>query len=242
MLKSPMPLCFYSIAFIVATPTAANPGHASHESSPNVLYTGTAAAHTHKDKPVFTLTDRKGIRFVNAYIRNNDECLTIVKRRSEIPFAVIDSVLDRYRLPRELKYLAVVESELKSTAVSRVGAKGTWQLMPGTAHELGLAVNRKSDERKDLVKSTTAAAKYLRDLHHEFGDWLLVLAAYNGGPAPVHRAIHKAHSRNFWVLQQYLPAESRMHVKKFIATACYFESKESAKSLLVSNELIGVDE
>jgi membrane-bound lytic murein transglycosylase D len=74
--------------------------------------------------------------------------------------------------------------------------------------------------------STRAAAKYLRDLHREFGDWLLVLAAYNGGPAPVYRAIHKAHSRNFWVLERYLPAESRLHVKKFIATAYYFENAD----------------
>jgi len=68
-----------------------------------------------------------------------------------------------------------------------VGAKGTWQLMRGTAHELGLKVNRQTDERKDLAKSTKAAARYLRDLHREFNDWLLVLAAYNGGPVPVHR-------------------------------------------------------
>src|ERR1700735_5574850 len=98
--------------------------------------------------------------------------------------------------------------------------------MPSTAHELGLKVSYRSDERTNYYKSTRAAAEYLRDLHREFGDWLLVLAAYNGGPAPVHRAIHKAHSRNFWVLERYLPAESRMHVKKFIATAYYFENAD----------------
>jgi len=128
----------------------------------------------------------------------------------------------------ELKYLAVIESELKPSALSRVGARGPWQLMPGTAHELGLKVSRRSDDRTNYYKSTVAAAKYLRDLHREFGDWLLVLAAYNGGPLPVCRAIHKAHSRSFWALQKYLPAESRGHVKKFIATAYYFEGAEKA--------------
>jgi len=227
MLKSPMPVCFYSIALIVATPTAANPErHSSEESAATVHYNSAAYSHSHKMK--FTPPDMKGLKFVNSYIRHNDECLMDVRERSEEPFSVIDSVLMQFRLPLELKYLAVIESELKPTAVSRVGAKGTWQLMRGTAHELGLTVNRQTDERKDLVKSTRAAAEYLRDLHHEFKDWLLVLAAYNGGPAPVIRAMHKAHSRNFWVLQQYLPAESRMHVKKFIATVYYFEKQAPA--------------
>jgi membrane-bound lytic murein transglycosylase D len=225
MLK-PMPVCFYSIALIVATPTAANPDHRTAESAKTVHYNSGYPP----PKMAFTPPDKKGLKFVNNYIRHNDDCLTVVRERSEEPFSVIDSVLTRYRLPLELKYLAVIESELKPTAVSRVGAKGTWQLMRGTAHQLGLKVNRQTDERKDLAKSTKAAAKYLRDLHHEFKDWLLVLAAYNGGPAPVIRAMHRAHSRNFWALQQYLPAESRMHVKKFIATVYYFEKQEKLEA------------
>lgn len=172
----------------------------------------------------------KGMKFVSTYIRNNDDCLTSVKQRSEGPFAIIDSVLDRYGLPQQLRYLAVIESELKPTAVSRVGAKGPWQLMRSTAHVLGLKVNKRSDERTNYYKSTRAAAKYLRDLHRQFGDWLLVLAAYNGGPRPVCHAIRQSHSRNFWVLQRYLPVESRQHVKKFIATAYYFESMAKSDS------------
>jgi len=227
MLKSPMPVCF--IALIVATPTAANPErHSPEEPAKTVHYNSTGFSHS--QKMAFTPPDKRGLKFVNSYLRHNDDCLTDVRERSEEPFSVIDSVLLRYHLPLELKYLAVIESELKSTAVSRVGAKGTWQLMRGTAHELGLKVNRQTDERKDLAKSTRAAAAYLRDLHHEFKDWLLVLAAYNGGPVPVIRAMHKAHSRNFWALQQYLPAESRMHVKKFIATAYYFEKQDRLRA------------
>lgn len=177
-----------------------------------------------------SLPDKQGMKFVNHYIRNNDECLLVVKKRSEGPFSIIDSVLNHYGLPLELKYLAVIESELKPSALSRVGARGPWQLMPGTAHELGLKVNHRSDERTNYYKSTRAAAKYLRDLHREFGDWLLVLAAYNGGPVPVYKAIHKAHSKNFWTLQRYLPAESREHVKRFIATAYYFEGADSVNA------------
>jgi membrane-bound lytic murein transglycosylase D len=212
---------FCSIACFIGAPSAANPG------PPSKAYH--AHPTTYKRHHVsMSLPDKKekGMKFVPVYIKNNDECLLTVKRRSEGPFMIIDSVLNHYGLPLELKYLAVIESELKSSAVSRVGAKGPWQLMPTTAHELGLTVSHNSDDRTNYYKSTRAAAKYLRDLHREFGDWLLVLAAYNGGPVPVYRAIHKAHSRNFWVLEKYLPAESRLHVKKFIATAYYFENAD----------------
>jgi hypothetical protein len=143
--------------------------------------------------------------------------------RSKRPFTIIDSILEHYGVPAELRYLAVIESELKSTAVSRVGARGPWQLMAATARDLGLKVNGRRDERTNYYKSTRAAALYLRDLHNEFKDWLLVLAAYNAGPVPVYRAIHRSHSRNFWALERYLPAESRQHVKRFIATAWYFD-------------------
>lgn len=208
---------------MIGLPSAANPGKSASEPARHMLYTGAKANNSTVSNSDST---HLSMKFVNSYIRNNDECLVNVKERSEGPFAIIDSVLHHYGLPLELKYLAVIESELKPTALSRVGAKGPWQLMPGTAHVLGLKVNRRHDDRINYYKSTGAAAKYLRDLHNEFGDWLLVLAAYNGGPRPVYRAIHKSHSRNFWTLQNYLPAESRQHVKKFIATAYYFEGSE----------------
>jgi len=234
MLKSQVPFFVCSLAFIVATPQAANSGRAKVLPVRNVFIVPantsiakSPAAPSKKSKFSMPAPDQQQMKFVRAYIKNNDDDLLIVKHRSEGPFAIIDSVLGHYGLPLELKYLAVIESELKPTALSRVGAKGPWQLMPGTAHELGLKVNRRADERINYYKSTRAAAKYLKDLHREFKDWLLVLAAYNGGPRPVYRAIRKSHSRNFWVLQRYLPAESRQHVKRFIATAYYFERADS---------------
>jgi hypothetical protein len=161
-------------------------------------------------------------KFVDSYIKENDDELAEVRERSSQPFMIIDSVMDHYDLPEELRYLAVIESELRASAVSRVGAKGPWQLMAGTARDLGLRVSRRSDERTNYLKSTVAAALYLRDLHREFKDWLLVLAAYNAGPVPVYRAIRLAGSRNFWALERYLPGETRQHIRRFIATAYYF--------------------
>ena len=169
--------------------------------------------------------------FVNNYIRENKEVLQAVQQRSRLPFKMMDAIFTRYGLPREIKYLAVIESELKPTALSAVGARGPWQLMPETAQLLGLTINTDQDDRIQYYKSTVAAAKYLKDLYSEFGDWLLVVAAYNGGASQVYRAIHKAGSRSFWDLQYFLPAESRLHVKKFIATHYYFEGQGSVATL-----------
>lgn len=175
--------------------------------------------------------NKQAALFTKDYIRRNDELFVLITKRGEKHFPMMDSIFNRYNLPVELKYLAVVESELKPTATSGVGAKGPWQLMPETAKFLGLKVTARYDERTNFRKSTRAAALYLRDLHREYGDWLLVLAAYNCGPGPVNAAIKKSGSRNFWKLQQYLPAESRGHVKKFIATHYYFEGQGGVTTL-----------
>jgi membrane-bound lytic murein transglycosylase D len=175
--------------------------------------------------------NKNAVKFVHNYILKNNEELVKIKQRSQSPFKTMDVVFSKYGLPLQLKYLAVIESELKTTAVSRVGATGPWQLMPATAKILGLKITARYDERKQYAKSTKAAALYLRDLYTEFGDWLLVMAAYNCGPGPVYTAIHKSGSHNFWKLQAYLPGESREHVKKFIATQYYFEGQGSATTL-----------
>ncbi|MFT4024100.1 MAG: lytic transglycosylase domain-containing protein [Flavihumibacter sp.] len=165
--------------------------------------------------------------FITSYLQSNAETLSAIRKKNKAAFRAMDKVLRRYKLPTELKYLAVVESEMNANALSKVGAAGTWQLMPETARELGLTVSDSIDQRLNVHLSTKAAALYLRDLYNQFDNWLLALAAYNCGPGPVYKAIRKSGSRDFWALQQYLPAESRGHVKKYIATHQYFEGKES---------------
>ncbi len=197
----------------------------------DVLPGDTTACAIPAENTVKVRLNKNAVAFVQSYIRKNNEDLVKIKERSGSPFKTMDVVFKKYGLPVQLKYLAVIESELKATAVSRVGATGPWQLMPVTAKLLGLKVGARNDERKQYVKSTNAAALYLRDLYAQFGDWLLVMAAYNCGPGPVYTAIHKSGSHNFWNLQAYLPGESREHVKKFIATHYYFEGQGSVTTL-----------
>lgn len=160
----------------------------------------------------------KAVSFVQDYIEDEADRLTRMKDWAKPFFDRIDKIFSGKNLPVELKYLAVVESDLRASATSRVGAAGPWQFMGETARDLGLKVNRKVDERRDFNKSTHAAARYLNYLYKTYSDWLLVIAAYNCGPGVVNTAMRKSKSANFWDLQYYLPAESRNHVKKFIAT------------------------
>ena len=156
--------------------------------------------------------------YMQGYLRSHSKSLLKMKTWATPYFGFIDNVFSQYGLPRELKYLAVIESHLSTGATSWVGAAGPWQFMPYTAREYGLLVNGVYDERRDYLKSTHAAARYLLSLYKQTHDWLLVIAAYNGGPGRVFSAIKRSGSRNFWALQYYLPEESRNHVKKFIAT------------------------
>ncbi len=178
-----------------------------------------------------------GIKFVANYLQVNNEMLHKIKNRSNSYFKIIDYIFQQQGLPVELKYLAVIESKLNAKAVSHAGAVGPWQFMPTTAKELGLRITDKYDERTHYYKSTKAAAKYLKYLHQLFGDWLLVIAAYNGGPGTVYKAIRNSGSRNFWVLQHHLPAETRGHVKRFIG-AHYFFEKEGGLTTLTKAETL----
>lgn len=162
--------------------------------------------------------------YMQDYLQAHGKYLQQMKATSLPYFNLIDGILTQYGLPKELKYLAVIESDLKSNALSIAGARGPWQFMSYTAKDYGLQVNQSVDDRTDYYKSTNAAAKYLLSLYKDFKDWLLVIAAYNGGPGRVYNAIKKSGSRNFWSLQYYLPEESRDHVKKFIATHYIMET------------------
>jgi len=161
--------------------------------------------------------------FVRTYLSAHTRTLSTVKARSAKRFKQMDAVLSKYQIPRELKYLAVIESACNNQAVSCAGAVGPWQLMEGTARDLGLTVNEQRDDRTDWNRSTNAAAKYLRSLYGQLNDWLLVVAAYNSGPVPVQRAIQKTGSRSFWDIKKHLPRETQGHVMAFIATASIFE-------------------
>jgi membrane-bound lytic murein transglycosylase D len=169
--------------------------------------------------------------FVRKYLELHNKTLGNVQNNSTQPFSVIDNILEQKNLPKELKYLAVIESALNHNAVSRAGAVGPWQLMATTAKMMGLSVSRKQDDRRDLIKSTAAATKYLEMLYSQLNDWLLVIAAYNSGPIPVQRAIERTGSHNFWDIKQYLPRETQGHVLAFIATASIFENLNKFISL-----------
>jgi membrane-bound lytic murein transglycosylase D len=170
-------------------------------------------------------------KFTADYLKENGAMLEDIKLKNSSGFNIIERILEKQGIPGELKYLAVVESKLKNSATSGAGAAGIWQLMPVTAGTLGLKVNGKTDERRNIYKSTAAAAKYLNELYRQFDDWLLVTAAYNCGAGNVNKAIKKSGSREFWKLQNFLPAETRKHVKKFIATHFYYEEKGSLVTL-----------
>lgn len=137
-------------------------------------------------------------------------------------FPLFESKLSQYGVPLELKYLAVVESALNPRAGSWVGAKGLWQFMPATGQQMGLRQNQYVNNFYDPVANTDAAARYLRDLYKEFGDWNLAISAYNCGSGNVRKAIRKAGSKSYWKVRPYLPAETRAYVPSFIAVNYLF--------------------
>ena len=162
--------------------------------------------------------------FTEMYMRQHSKYLLDMKTWGAPYFNIIENILTQYGLPKELKYIAVIESNLQTGAVSNKGAGGPWQFMPGTARQFNLVINNYTDERTDYFKSTNAAAKYLLLLYRQLKDWLLVMAAYNGGAERVLNAERMSGSTNFWNLQQYLPEESRTYVKRFIATHYIMEN------------------
>lgn len=165
------------------------------------------------------------VSYTRSYMENFQERLARMNTplRGGHSFPIIDKVMDKYKMPRELKYLAVIESALNPGAVSPVGAVGPWQFMAATARNMGLTVSRHHDDRKDWYKSTNAACKYLNYLYDEFDDWLLVIAAYNSGPRPVMNAIARTGKSDFWSIKKYLPKETQNHVMAFVATATIME-------------------
>jgi membrane-bound lytic murein transglycosylase D len=162
----------------------------------------------------------------NASVRSFIDLYTVRKRRqveymlgmSEYYFPIFEQVLGANNLPYELKYLSIIESALNTTAVSRMGAAGLWQLMIATGRMYGLEINSLVDERLSPIKATNAAAHFLKDLYSIYGDWNLVIASYNCGPGNVNKAIRRSGGkRDFWTIYPYLPKETRNYVPVFIA-------------------------
>ncbi|MDD2284368.1 MAG: transglycosylase SLT domain-containing protein [Paludibacter sp.] len=156
--------------------------------------------------------------FVDLYTVKRKNQLSYLQGLGEYYFRLFEQILDKNKLPLELKYLPVIESALNPTAISRAGAAGLWQFMTSTGRMYGLEINSLVDERMDPYKSTHAAAKYLKDLYDIYGDWHLVIAAYNCGPGNVNKAVRRAGGKqDYWTIYPFLPAETRGYVPIFIA-------------------------
>ena len=155
---------------------------------------------------------------IRLYLRIMSRRLSLTLMQGEKYFPLFGEALERYGVPDEVKYLAIVESALNPEATSRVGASGLWQFMYNTGKLYDLEVNSVIDERRDPVKSSYAAARFLRDLHEVFGDWTLAIAAYNCGPGNVNKAIARSGGkRDFWEIYYYLPRETRGYIPSLIA-------------------------
>ena len=157
-------------------------------------------------------------KFIDRYSGRLRHSVSYMLGASNFYMLIFEEALETYGLPLELKYLPVIESALNPTAVSRVGATGLWQFMLATGKRYGLEVNTLVDERRDPIKASYAAANYLSDLYKVFGDWNLVIAAYNCGPDQINKAIHRSKgSKDYWQIYPYLPKETRGYVPAFIA-------------------------
>ncbi len=165
--------------------------------------------------------------YINLYANRRRDLTERVMGLAELYFPLFEEQLDKYNLPLELKYLAVIESALNPVARSRVGATGLWQFMYGTGKMYGLQVNSLVDDRSDIYKSTVAACEHFVDLYKIYNDWNLVLCAYNAGPGNVNRAIRRAGGvRDFWAIRHFLPRETQNYVPAFMAVTYVMEHAE----------------
>ena len=165
----------------------------------------------------------------NKIIMNHIQVYTVRQREKfsavlglmDYYFPMIENIFDSYGLPAEFKYLAIIESALNPNAVNRYsGATGLWQFMYSTGRSYGLTINSVVDERKDPVKSTHAAARYIRDLYNIYNDWVLVIAAYNCGPGNVNKAIKRSgNKKDYWDIYYRLPRETRGYIPQYVAAA-----------------------
>lgn len=154
---------------------------------------------------------------INRYVDTAPGTMSRILGLSQLYFPLIENELMAADMPIELRALPIIESALQVNAVSRAGAVGLWQFMPSTGKSYGLEVNTLVDERRDPIRSTQAAIRFMKDLYRIFGDWTLAIAAYNCGPGNVNKAIARSGGKSFWQIYDYLPRETRGYVPAFIA-------------------------
>ena len=157
--------------------------------------------------------------YINRYTDSRYGTISRILGMSQYYFPLIEDELLKEGLPIELRALPIIESALSPTAVSPMGAVGLWQFMPTTGKSYGLEINSLVDERRDPVRSTQAACRYLKDLYAIYNDWSLAIAAYNCGPGNVNKAIARSGGKNFWEIYDYLPRETRGYVPAFIGAS-----------------------
>ncbi|WP_299527940.1 lytic transglycosylase domain-containing protein [uncultured Lutibacter sp.] len=163
-------------------------------------------------------------QIIKTYLIRRKSSFSNLMEKARYYFPMFEEQLDKYDIPLEMKYLAIVESALKPRARSRVGATGLWQFMYQTGKQFDLDVSSYVDERSDPYRATEAACKYLSSLYNIFGDWDLALAAYNSGPGNVNKAIRRSGgSKNYWNIRHNLPRETAGYVPAFYATLYIFE-------------------
>ena len=181
-------------------------------------------------------------KIIKHYLKNRQQTMANLMGKAKYYFPMFEEYLDKYDIPLEIKYLAIVESALKPNAKSRVGAKGLWQFMYSTGSMYNLKVSSYVDERSDPIKSTEAACKYLSKLYSIFNDWDLALAAYNSGPGNVNKAIRRSGGKkNYWNIRHYLPRETAGYLPAFYATYYIFEYADEHQ-LYAKNELLNTFE
>lgn len=169
------------------------------------------------DSPVSIQPDPAVMEHIKQYVVGGYKGTERILGRTALYFPIFEHYLKVYRLPEQLKCLSVIESRLQPEALSSAGALGLWQFTTATARQYGLTVNEQVDERKDPVKSTEAAVRYLATLYAKYKDWALVLAAYNCGPGRLNQAMAVSGAKDFWTVRQYLPSETQAYVPRFIA-------------------------
>lgn len=182
--------------------------------------------------------------YIDMYTLRRRELVSRVMALSQLYFPMFEQILDKYNLPLELKYLAICESALNPLAKSKSAAMGLWQFMYPTGKMFGLNVSSYIDERCDPYKSTIAACEYFKYLFQLFGDWQLVLAAYNGGPGTVSKAIRRSGGKKtFWEIRPFLPKETQGYVPAFIAVnyVMNYTSEHNFRSAIPKKTFLEVD-